>query len=144
MNKFLPLTSKIYLGVSRILKALVYCVYIFSFNSFIVEPNMTQKQSDFSSIGDQVRIVRLTDRSKELGKLPEPGTTRWVAGRKAKVVAAVRSGILTEGEACERYRLSQEEFESWTHLLDQHGLRGLRATRIQDYRSHEAEERAGA
>jgi len=62
--------------------------------------------------------------------------------RKAQVVAAVRSGLLTFNEACERYRLSEEEFKSWMNLLDHHGVRGLRATRMQEYRS--TEERAGS
>ncbi|MGE3623104.1 MAG: DUF1153 domain-containing protein [Bdellovibrionales bacterium] len=80
------------------------------------------------------KIVRLSDRQKELDKLPPPETKRWVMRRKAQVVAAVRSGLLTFEEACERYRLSEEEFKSWMALLDRHGLRGLRATRVQEYR----------
>lgn len=87
----------------------------------------------FSSEGDQVRIVRIS-RDKELEKLPPVTTTRWVTRRKAQVVAAVRSGLLTFTEACERYRLSEEEFHSWMNLLDRHGVRGLRATRMQEYR----------
>jgi hypothetical protein len=27
-----------------------------------------------------------------------------------------------------------EEFLSWQRLIDRHGMRGLRATRLQDYR----------
>jgi hypothetical protein len=30
-----------------------------------------------------------------------------------------------------------EEFLSWQRLIDRHGLRGLRVTRLQDYRSDE-------
>jgi hypothetical protein len=90
--------------------------------------------------GEQVKIVRISDRQKELDKLPPPETKRWVMRRKAQVVAAVRSGILTFEEACQRYRLSEEEFKSWMVLLDRHGLRGLRATRVQEYRP--ADERA--
>jgi hypothetical protein len=54
--------------------------------------------------------------------------------RKAQVVSAVRSGVLTFEDACQRYRLSEEEFKSWMSLLDAHGVRGLRATRMQEYR----------
>jgi hypothetical protein len=43
-------------------------------------------------------------------ELPLPDTKRWVAGRKAIVVAAVRSGELTFQDACQRYELSPEEF----------------------------------
>ena len=70
-----------------------------------------------------------------LDELPPPETKRWVIRRKATVVAAVRSGILTLEEACQRYKLSIEEFLSWQRLIDSHGLAGLRVTRLQDYRA---------
>lgn len=73
-------------------------------------------------------------RSLTLADLPKPGITRWVTRRKAEVVAAVKGGLLTEDEACERYDLSEEEFEGWRALYDKHGRKGLRATRIQQYR----------
>lgn len=66
--------------------------------------------------------------------LPPPDTKRWVIRRKAEVVAGVRSGLISLEEACARYKLSVEEFLSWQRLIDRHGLRGLRATRLQDYR----------
>jgi len=37
-------------------------------------------------------------------------------------------------EACLRYKITIQEFLSWERLLDEHGLRGLRATRLQEYR----------
>jgi hypothetical protein len=57
-----------------------------------------------------------------------------VVRRKAEVVAAVRGGLLSLEEACSRYRLTIDEFMSWQISLDQHGLHGLRTTRIQHYR----------
>ncbi len=69
-----------------------------------------------------------------LKDLPPPSTKRWVIRRKAEVVAAVRGGLLTLEEACERYTLTVEEFLSWQKAIDQHGLPGLRATRVQQYR----------
>lgn len=69
--------------------------------------------------------------------LPPPGIKRWVIRRKAEVVAAVRAGILSLEEACQRYSLSVEEFLSWQRSIDRHGLRGLRTTRLQDYRGGE-------
>jgi hypothetical protein len=66
--------------------------------------------------------------------LPPANTKRWVTRRKAEVVNAVRSGIISLDEACRRYKLSIEEFASWQALIDHHGLAGLRATRVQDYR----------
>ncbi|MDE2029989.1 MAG: DUF1153 domain-containing protein [Alphaproteobacteria bacterium] len=102
---------------------------------------MNQPPAAFTTVGEQVKIVRLSgeSREKDLEKLPPTNTKRWVTRRKAQVVAAVRSGLLTFEEACERYRLSEEEFRSWINLLDRHGVRGLRATQMQKYRP--AEER---
>ena len=66
--------------------------------------------------------------------LPPTNTKRWVMRRKAEVVAGVRVGLISLEEACRRYSLSVEEFLSWQRLVQRYGLRGLRATRIQDYR----------
>jgi len=66
--------------------------------------------------------------------LPPPDTKRWVVRRKAEVVAGVRSGLISLEEACRRYSLSVEEFLSWQRLIDSHGMRGLRTTRVQQYR----------
>jgi hypothetical protein len=69
-----------------------------------------------------------------LADLPPPNTKRWVVRRKAAVVAAVRSGGITIEEACRVYRLSEEELLSWERSFEIHGLPGLRATRVQQYR----------
>ena len=70
--------------------------------------------------------------------LPPPNTKRWVIRRKAEVVAGVRAGLISLDEACARYKLSVEEFTSWQRLIEDHGMMGLRATRLQDYREMEA------
>ena len=78
-----------------------------------------------------------------LADLPAANTTRWVIRRKAQVVAAVRGGLLTLEEACERYRLTMDEYLSWQQSIDRHGLAGLRTTKVQEYRdppSHGAAE----
>jgi hypothetical protein len=69
-----------------------------------------------------------------IADLPPRDTKRWVIRRKAELVAAVRGGLLSLEEACERYTLTVDEFLSWQRSLDRHGLPGLRATRVQDYR----------
>jgi hypothetical protein len=69
-----------------------------------------------------------------IADLPPPGNQRWVIRRKAEVVAAVRGGLLSLEEACERYTLTVEEYLSWQRSIDKHGLAGLRTTKIQDYR----------
>ncbi|NCM96051.1 MAG: hypothetical protein COW75_12770 [Rhodobacterales bacterium CG18_big_fil_WC_8_21_14_2_50_71_9] len=70
-----------------------------------------------------------------LADLPPRDTKRWVASRKAAVVAAVREGVLTPEDACARYSLTREELDSWRIALDEHGVGALRATRIQLYRT---------
>lgn len=69
-----------------------------------------------------------------LADLPRPDTSRWVARRKAEVVAAVNGGLLTLSEACDRYQMTLEEFASWQRHADRSGLQGLRVTRLQYYR----------
>ena len=66
--------------------------------------------------------------------LPPPNTRRWVVRRKAAVVTAVRSGRITLEEALRRWHLTEEEYRSWERAFEQHGLPGLRSTRLQQYR----------
>jgi len=82
------------------------------------------------AIGPDGRPLRLED-------LPPPDTQRWVMRRKAIVVAGVRAGLISLEQACERYNLSAEEFQSWQRLIERHGVRGLRTTRLQQYRNRD-------
>ncbi len=59
-----------------------------------------------------------------IADLPPANTRRWVIRRKAEVVAAVRGGLLSLEEACERYTLTVEEFLSWQASINDHGLAG--------------------
>ena len=68
-----------------------------------------------------------------LADLPRPETIRWVIRRKAKVVAAVRGGVLSLEEACGRYTLNTDEFRSWEFCIDHYGLAGVRTTHSQFY-----------
>ncbi|MHC4435517.1 MAG: CtrA inhibitor SciP [Planctomycetota bacterium] len=70
-----------------------------------------------------------------LNELPPSDTKRWVVRRKAAVVAAVKNGAITLDEVCRRYNLSVEEFLTWQELIDKYGVRGLRVTRLQDFRA---------
>ncbi len=72
--------------------------------------------------------------------LPPRDTVRWVIRRKAEVVTAVRNGLISMDDACERYCLSVEEFLNWEKLVSAHGLRGLRITRTQVYRQSERDD----
>jgi len=79
-------------------------------------------------------VVGPDGRRITIADLPEPGIKRWVTRRKAEVVAAVRGGLLTEEDACRRYSLTREELGGWERLYDRHGVKGLRTTRLQNYR----------
>jgi len=72
-----------------------------------------------------------------INSLPSVDTTRWVVRRKAEVVAAVKGGLLTMEEACERYSLSEEEYLSWQRAVEKNGMPGLRVTRVQHYKAAE-------
>ena len=80
-----------------------------------------------STFGPDGNILTMAD-------LPSPNTKRWVIRRKAEVVAGVKGGLLSLSDACERYRLTVDEFLSWQHAIRRYGLDGLRATRAQQQR----------
>ncbi len=79
-----------------------------------------------------------------LEDLPPPDTVRWVIRRKAELVAAIRGGLLSLEDACERYQLSEEELQSWANSIAKHGTRGLRSTRLQIYRESNTQKARGA
>lgn len=89
-------------------------------------PNVTSTHSNY--------ITRPDGRPMTLVDLPSPRTKRWVSRRKAQVVAAVESGLITLEEACRRYALTVDEFHTWENALSRYGLAGLRATQAQHYR----------
>lgn len=66
--------------------------------------------------------------------MPSAGLKRWYPHRKGEIVRAVREGLITVEEACNRYTLSVEEFFDWQRLFDAHGVKGLRSTQLQQYR----------
>ena len=74
-------------------------------------------------------VVGPTSKPITVDDLPPPNIKRWITHRKAEVVAAIRRGLISREEACIRYGISSEELLSWEERLEQHGMRGLRATR---------------
>jgi len=64
-------------------------------------------------------------------ELPPTNTLRWVARRKAAVVSAVSSGMLTIEEACRRYHMSEDELLAWQHAFERSGIDGLRSGSVQ-------------
>ncbi|MBX7146532.1 MAG: DUF1153 domain-containing protein [Alphaproteobacteria bacterium] len=73
--------------------------------------------------------------------LPSPQTKRWVINRKVLVVEAVRTGLITLEEVCQRYSLSVEEFIHWQKTIDRYGPYGLRITRIKNYRGYTSKDK---
>jgi transposase len=65
---------------------------------------------------------------------PTDRPVQWIARRKAQVVAAVKGGLLTVEEACERYQISLEEFAAWNQAVEKSGILGLRTTHRQSYK----------
>jgi hypothetical protein len=82
----------------------------------------------------QVQAIGPLGERLTLEALPPANTTRWVARRKAEVVAAVTGGLLSAEEACERYCLSVDELTSWQRAMKLSGMRGLRVTQTKYYR----------
>ncbi|PUB12791.1 CtrA inhibitor SciP [Yoonia sediminilitoris] len=81
------------------------------------------------------RSVTLPDGSiMTRADLPGKETRRWVASRKAAVVRAVASGLLSRNEALENYGLSEEEFAEWENAVSNHGEAALKTTALQRYR----------
>jgi DNA-binding winged helix-turn-helix (wHTH) protein/transposase-like protein len=77
----------------------------------------------------QIRDVSLPRTKTTAGELPPPDTKRWTARRKASVVDAIHSSIITIEEVCRRYALSVEEFLSWHNAIQGHGVQGLQTTK---------------
>jgi len=63
--------------------------------------------------------------------LPQPGCKYWSGRLKARVVAAVESGLITRSEACRRYAMSVEEYLTWKDALQRFGINGLQVSRAQ-------------
>jgi len=87
------------------------------------ERNMTQSHGRV----DAPETLSMTE-------LPPSNTRRWVARRKAAVVAAVSSGMITFEEACRRYHMSGEELLAWQCAFENDGILGLRAGRLRQQR----------
>ena len=84
---------------------------------------------------DGPRSVSLPDGSvMTRADLPATDTRRWVASRKAQVIKAVQSGLISRENALEMYALSDDEYESWENAVRIHGVDALKTTALQRYR----------
>ena len=84
---------------------------------------------------ERPRTMTLPDgRIISVADLPNRATQRWVASRKEIVVRAVQGGMISKDSAISKYNLSEEEFDSWELALGLFGAKGLKATKVRDYR----------
>ncbi len=70
--------------------------------------------------GRASQLIGHTGLPLSLIDLPPPNTDRWNIRRKAELVAAVRGGLISLEEVCERYEISEEEFLCWEKTLARH------------------------
>ncbi len=84
---------------------------------------------DTDSGGDAAALA-----TRAVDSLPPIDTKRWVARRKAAVLDAIASGVLSRADACARYRISEAELRLWERAVACAGVPGLRVTRVQIYR----------
>jgi hypothetical protein len=84
------------------------------------------------------RITGPLNEPLTLMNLPPRGTLRWTPGRKAQIVAALESGLITSEQACRWYNLVDEELAAWRRANGR-GVLALRTSRVeQDLRLREA------
>jgi hypothetical protein len=70
------------------------------------------------------------------GKLPAPGeAVRWTPRRKVAMLNQLATGGITQEAASRLYGTSAEELAEWRRAYEAHGLKGMRTTRGQMYRS---------
>jgi hypothetical protein len=84
-----------------------------------------------STMAKSQRLKTITGpngRPLTLGDLPPVKPNRWFPAHKANVVAAVLGGLMTADQACERYKLTREEFMIWKKAFDTQGVKGMRVT----------------
>ena len=87
---------------------------------------------------DGPRAVTLPDGTiMTRADLPPKNTRRWVASRKAVVVAAVQNGLIDREEAMRMYGLSEEELDSWCAAMAEFGVGALKTTALQRFRISE-------
>ena len=72
--------------------------------------------------------IDITVFREDLGQAVDVEDLEGLSGKKQ------RAHLNAIKEACQRYTLTVDEFLSWQMSIDQHGLAGLRTTRIQHYR----------
>ncbi len=95
---------------------------------------MSEQNTQRQGANSNISMTNSGQNQKVLNELPPPDTKRWVISRKAAVVAAVKNGAITVDEVCRQYDISVEEFLTWQEMIEKRGIRGLRVTKLQEFR----------
>jgi hypothetical protein len=67
--------------------------------------------------------------------LPPAGAVlRWTFIRKARVIYAIRGGMISMETARARWNLGADELVEWLRDFDTHGFRGLKVTKLPERR----------
>ena len=86
------------------------------------------------------RTERISERT--WSPLASEPPARWTPMRKAMVVRAILADKLDSLAARLRFDLAEEELSGWLSLYGEHGVKGLRTTRLQDYSTRPADQNA--
>ena len=110
-------------------------VMCFDTPSVLIESESIGRPEMEARYRDGPRVLgKATSRDEEDLVLPPPETKRWTSRRKAAILVAVRAGVITREEACQRYLLSEEELAGWEVAFDRAGIPGLLARKLHSYR----------
>jgi hypothetical protein len=62
---------------------------------------------------------------------------RWTWRDKVTVIADVRKGGVPLADVLEAWGITPEEYAEWERAFDEHGREGLKATKLQKFRTAE-------
>jgi flagellar biosynthesis/type III secretory pathway M-ring protein FliF/YscJ len=127
------------LGASRLMAMIAVTAALIGFFAFVImrvtTPQMTTLFTDLTT-EDSSSIIKDLERQAIPLEIRNEGAVIMVPKDRVTRLRMklAEGGLLSLEEACSRYTLTVDEFLSWQFSIDQHGLAGLRTTRIQQYR----------
>lgn len=62
---------------------------------------------------------------------------KWTIKRKKGVLDQIDSGAIDEVKAFQLYGTTRQELDEWRRMIDKHGIKGLRVTKLTKYRDME-------
>jgi len=97
---------------------------------------LTQKRQRYvlNTKGGPLTRETLIAELKEARLFGPEAQGRWTPRRRADVVIAIDQNVISFDEARQWFGWSEEESKSNIALFHDHGIKGLRATKLQDFR----------